>query len=148
MAYKNPLTQADDLFALNRENRKNTLNKRINLKGNNELRITGGSNALDNQSIITDRNNVANTMTIADPNGIGADWTLPSIKKDLEGLNNRYENRNGHDIYYSPKTKRGRRLLDTQRYNRAYRNPQSLADQLVQDQIVEKINEYEGVGGK
>ena len=89
-----------------------------------------------------------NTMTIADPNGIGADWTLPYIKKDLEGLNNRYENRNGHDISYSPKTKRGRRLLDTQRYNRAYRNPQSLADQLVQDQIVEKINEYEGVGGK
>jgi len=133
--YKNPLDQANDILALNPENRRKTLNKRINQKGNYEIAVSGGSHALDNQAQIWDKNNIANTMAIADPNGVGADWTLPAIKKNIEGLNDRYENRKGQNIQYSPKTRRGRRLL-----NLYSKDPRWIADE-----IVEQINKYEGV---
>lgn len=128
---KTPLELADQIGQLNRENRRNTLNKRINYKGNNELNITGGSRALDNQNI-WDRNNVTNTMAIADPKGIGADWTLPAIKNDIEGLNNRYERQGDDKIMFAPKTRKERRLSDIYWANRTPRskNPSDLAEAL------------------
>ena len=128
---KTPLELANQIGQLNRENRRNTLNKRINYKGNNELNITGGSRALDNQNI-WDKNNIANTMAIADPNGIGADWTLPAIKRDIEGLNNRYERQGDDKIMFAPKTRKERRLSDIYWANRTPRskNPNSLAEAL------------------
>ena len=145
--FKNPLDLAQNLGALIPENRKNTLNKRINYKGNNELRVTGGSHALDNQAEIWDRNNIANTMTIADPNGIGADWTLPHINKNIAGLNNRYENRNDKNIQYNAKTKRDRRLSDIyflRGANRVAKDPRDLFDDDEDEQLVEQIHKYEG----
>lgn len=142
--YKSPIEQ---LQALNRENRRNTLNKRINYKGNNELRVTGGSHALDNQAEIWDRNSVANTMTIADPNGVGADWTLKPIKNDTEGLNNRYENRNDGNIQYNAKTKRGRRLSDIyflRGLNRIAKDPRDLFNDDEDERLIAQINKYEG----
>lgn len=112
-----PKPLIDELMKLNPTNRRNTLNKRINYKGNNELMVTGGSHALDNQNI-WDRNNVANTMSIANPKGIGADWTLPGIKQSIEGLNNRYEGRNEENIQFAPKDKKTRRANDIYFYQR------------------------------
>ena len=149
--FKNPLEQTEDLLALNPENRKATLNKRINYKGNYENQVTGGSHALDNLARIYDQNNVANTMAIANPKGVGADWTLSAIKPHLEGLDNRYENRNGTNVVYSPKTKRGRRLSDIffQRgAARIAKNPNQLAEEMLpfdDNETIAKINQYEGV---
>lgn len=139
--FKSPLDQADEILALNRENRRNTLNKRINDKGNYELAITGGSNALDNQSAIKDSNAHANTMTIADPNGVGADWTLPGIKENIEGLNNRYGNRNDDNFLHTARTKRGRRLTDI--WFNKLRNGQTLTPEEV-EQFESELNKYEG----
>lgn len=149
--FKSPLDQMEELMALNRENRRNTLNKRINYKGNYENDITGGSRALNNQAQIWDKNNIANTMTIADPNGVGADWTLEPIKKDIEGLNDRYEGRNGKNINYTPSTKRGRRLADIYHQKILSKDPRFLAQAMepFEDneatRIWNKIKEYEGV---
>lgn len=137
----------EDLFELNRDNRKNTLNKRINYKGNYENYITGGSRALDNQASLIDANNVANAMAVADPNGIGADWTIPEIKHETEGLNNRYENRDGQSIKYAPSTKRGRRLADiyfTRGSSRIMKSPNEIAEMLTPSDALEKIRKYEG----
>lgn len=148
--YKTPLDLADNLLALNRENRRNTLNKRINYKGNYENSITGGSHALNNQAALHDTNATANTMTIADPNGIGADWTLPGIKENIEGLNNRYENRDGKNILYSANSKRGRRLVDLyfrRGAGRVLKNPNDAAESLLpfdDDEVLEQIKKYEG----
>ena len=113
--FKTPLGLADEQL---REARKNTLNQRINYKGNTENYINGGSHALGNQARIWDTNEVAQAMN--DPN---SGW-----KKDewTGELNDRYTNpqhneRAGNSPVgsgykyihrYTPSTKRGRRLSD------------------------------------
>ena len=106
--------ELEEYYELNRENRRNTLNKRINRKGNYENYITGGSHALNNQAFF-DRNEYAN----------GIAWN-PNNYQELTELNDRYTNpqhneRAGNAPYgsglkyihrYTPSTRRGRRVSD------------------------------------
>ena len=111
--FKGPLDQAEDLLKARRE----TLNKRINRKGNYENYITGGSHALNNQAF-KDSNDYVKGM-VAPGNAWDKDpW--------VHGLNDRYTNPQHNDragnspsdsglnyIHrYTPSTKRGRRVSD------------------------------------
>lgn len=132
MAFKSPLNQADELL---KEARKNTLNKRINYKGNYENYITGGSHALNNQ-VFKDSNDYVKGMT-APGNGWGSnDW--------LKGLNPRYSNPQHEEQQafhrYTPSTRRGRRASDI--WFQAARNGQDNPTTL--EQIQQIVNKYEG----
>lgn len=125
--FKNPLELAE-LLKLDRENRKNTLNKRINYKGNYENYITGGSRALDNQARLYDTNEVANAIA-TDPRGgwEGEPW--------IHGTTDRYANPiNDENHRFTPSTKRARRLQDIY-----FGSPQGMSDY-----IIDKIRKYEG----
>lgn len=147
--FKNPSLLADDML---REARRNTLNKRINKKGNYENYIVGGSHALDNQSRIWDTNEFAIAMN--DPN---SGWnTIEENVQELGELNDRYtnpeHNRKAGDAphgstqmkyihRYTPSTRRGRRASDIFFMEAANGKKHSYDDlQKVQD-IVSK---YEG----
>ena len=147
--YKTPLDQADQLL---REARKDTLNNRINYKGNYENYITGGSHALDNQAEIKDKNNHAINIYRAKRGEVKNDYTNDPW---IEGLNDRYTNpqhneRAGNSPVgsglnyihrYTPSTRRGRRVSDIA-FQRA-RNGEiinSSAWKLAQD----LVNKYEG----
>lgn len=144
---KTPLELAE-LMKLNPENRRATLNKRINYKGNYENYITGGSHALNNQASLHDSNATANTMVMPDH---------PGWKKEpwIQGLNDRYTNpqhneKAGESPYgsglnyihrYTPSTKRGRRVSDI--FFQAVKNgvaksPLDLAE------YQKLVNKYEG----
>ena len=145
MAFKTPLSQADELL---REARKNTLNKRINYKGNYENYITGGSHALDNQSF-HDRNEYA--MAMNDPN---SGWnTIDENIREMGELNDRYTNPEHNRIAgdlpygskrkyihrYTPSTRRGRRASDIFFEGaRRGKTPYEL------DEIQALVNKYEG----
>ena len=132
------------------ENRKNTLNKRINYKGNYENYITGGSHALNNQAKLWDTNETANVMA-TDPAGAwGKDpWT--------QELNDRYTNpqhneKAGNQPFnaehklkyihrYTPSTKRGRRVADIffePGRHGVFDSPMKLAE------FQKLVNKYEG----
>ena len=144
MAFKNPNDQADELI---RQARKNTLNKRINHKGNYENYINGGSHSLNGQSKIWDTNEVAVAMN--DPN---SGW---KNEEWLGELNDRYTNPQHNEkagnspvgsglkyIHrYTPSTKRGRRVSDIffepGRHGVA-KSPYDL------DEFQQLVNKYEG----
>lgn len=143
MPFKNPLTQADDLL---KEARKNTLNQRINRKGNYENYITGGSHALNNQ-VFKDSNDYVKGMTSPGNGWVNDPW--------VQGLNDRYTNPQHNEkagnspvgsglnyIHrYTPSTRRGRRASDI--WFQAARNGQDNPTTL--DQIQQIVNKYEGV---
>ena len=144
MAFKTPLAQADDLI---RQARRNTLNKRINYKGNYENYITGGSHALNNMAHIWDRNEYAQAMN--DPT---SGW---SKEEWLGELNDRYTNPEHNRIAgdspvgsgrkyihrYTPSTRRGRRVssifFEPGRHGVA-KSPYDL------EEFQELVNKYEG----
>ena len=132
------------------ENRKNTLNKRINYKGNYENYITGGSHALNNQAYLNDTNEMANAM--ADPN---SGW---GKEEWLGELNDRYTNpqhnqKAGEQPFnaehklkyihrYTPSTRRGRRIADIffePGRHGSMKSPLELAE------FQKLVNKYEGV---
>ena len=84
MAYKNPLQLSDDLL---RQARRQTLNKRINYKGNYENYINGGSHALNNQASLWDNNDPEYLLALNDPNSPG--W---KDEEWMQELNDRYTN--------------------------------------------------------
>ena len=112
--FKTPIGLADDLI---RQARRNTLNKRINYKGNYENYINGGSHALNNQ-VHLDSNEYAQAMNDSNSGWSKDEW--------LGELNDRYTNPEHNRIAgdspvgsgkkyihrYTPSTKRGRRLSD------------------------------------
>lgn len=120
----------DDLV---REARKDTLNKRINYKGNYENFITGGSRALDNQNIM-DSNEYAKHMN--DPK---SGWAK---NKWLQELNPRYSNPKHEEekAYHSntPSTKRGRRAMDI------YWERVGKGEKPNREELIETVNKYEG----
>lgn len=132
--FKTPLAQADDLI---REARKDTLNNRINHKGNYENYITGGSHALDNQAEFNDKNNHAINIYRAKKGEVKNDYTNDPW---IEGLNDRYTNpehneRAGNAPYgsglnyihgHTPSTKRDRRANDI--YFEAVKNKKAPED--------------------
>lgn len=144
--YKNPLGLSDELL---RDARANTLNQRINNKGNYELAITGGSHALDNQAF-KDSNDYVAYMYV-DPAGA---W---SKNEELQELNDRYtnpiHNRQAGTQPYSenprlkyihsqtPSTRRGRRMNDIF-FNKARKKPYWDEED---EETIKKINEYEGL---
>lgn len=132
--FKNPLDQAD---AILRQARKDTLNKRINQKGNYENFITGGSKSLDNQSRFWDSNDLVKGMTSPGNGWESDEWT--------HQLNPRYSNPQHEEKKafhrYTPSTRRGRRASDIA-FQRA-RNGEisnSSAWELAQD----LVDKYEG----
>lgn len=144
MAFKTGFAQADDLL---REARKNTLNKRINYKGNYENYINGGSHALDNQAKVWDSNDIVKGM-VAPGNG----W---SGERWMEGTNDRYTNpqhneKAGNAPYgsklnyihrYTPSTRRGRRASDIY-FNEAKNGKAKTPEELFKVQAL--VNKYEG----
>ena len=146
MAYKNPLGLADDIL---KEARRDTLNNRINYKGNYENYITGGSHALDNQAWLKDSNNAAVNIYRAKKGEAKNDYT---DEPWLQGLNDRYTNPQHNEkagnapsdsglnyIHrYTPSTKRGRRASDI--WFRAGRNGEP---KQTLEQIQKIVNGYE-----
>lgn len=133
MAFKTPIQQADDLI---RQARKNTLNGRINYKGNYENFINGGSHALNNQSHM-DSNEYAKAMNDPNSGWVNEEW--------LKGINPRYANPKHEDnkAYhrYTPSTKRGRRVSDI--FFETGRNGiKTNLDDFMKTQ--ELVNKYEG----
>lgn len=136
-----------ELMKLNRENRRETLNKRINYKGNYENYITGGSHALNNQARIYDDNATANLM--ADPN---SGWAKD---ENALGLNDRYTNPEHNRIAgdlpygsgrkyihrYTPSTRRGRRASDIW-FRQGLTGVKKMPDDL--EFIQNLVNKYEG----
>lgn len=139
-------TVAPIIDNLTRQARRDSLNKRINYKGNYENYITGGSHALNNQAY-NDKNEYA--RAIADPNSGWAkeEWT--------QELNDRYTNPQHNEkagnspvgsglkyIHrYTPSTKRGRRASDIwfyERRNGKVSNPDDL------EFIQNLVGKYEG----
>lgn len=106
-----------------REARRNTLNNRINYKGNYENYINGGSHALNNLSRLHDDNYSAIAIDKAKKGEVKNDYTLDNW---IDELNDRYTNpqhneKAGNAPYgsglnyihrYTPSTKRGRRAND------------------------------------
>ena len=149
MAFKNPLGLADDIL---RDARRETLNNRINYKGNYENYITGGSHALDNQASLADSNNAAVNIYQAKKGELKNDYTKEPW---IEGLNDRYTNpqhneRAGNAPYgsglnyihrYTPSTKRGRRASDI--FFRAGINGAPQRKETL-EQIQKIVNKYEG----
>ena len=149
MAFKNPLQLSDELI---RQARKETLNNRINYKGNYENYITGGSHALDNQAEFNDKNNHAVNIQNAKTGKVVNDFTNDPW---IEGLNDRYTNpqhneRAGNAPYnsglnyihrYTPSTRRGRRASDI--WFQAGRNGAPERKETL-EQIQEIVNKYEG----
>lgn len=147
--YKNPLDLSDELI---REARKDTLNNRINYKGNYENYITGGSHALDNQAEINDQNYDAVNIYRAKMGKVKNDYTNDPW---IEGLNDRYTNPQHNEkagnspvgsglnyIHrYTPSTRRGRRASDI--WFRAGRNGAPERKETL-EQIQEIVNKYEG----
>lgn len=149
MAYKTPLGLSDELL---REARRNTLNKRINYKGNYENYITGGSHALNNQ-VHLDDNDFVKAM-----NNPNSGWnTIQSKIQETTELNDRYTNpehnrRAGNSPYDSglkyihdltPSTRRGRRLNDI--FFNKKRNAYGVAeDGSTYEQIQKLVDQYEG----
>lgn len=139
-------TVAPIIDELTRQARRDTLNKRINYKGNYENYITGGSRALNNQAY-NDSNAYAKAM--ADPN---SGWS----KEEWVGeLNDRYTNPEHNRIAgdapydsgrkyihrYTPSTRRGRRASDiwfNEGRNGKARTPEEL--KFIQD----LVGKYEG----
>lgn len=132
---KTPIDLVDKWDYLDRGNRRATLNKRINEKGNYENYITGGSHALNNQARIHDTNIHANALQ--SPEYYHDEWE--------EGLNPRYANPKHEDnkAYhrYTPSTRRGRRASDIF-FNRAKNGRASSPKELAE--IQELVNKYEG----
>lgn len=140
MPFKTGIAQADDLL---REARKNTLNKRINYKGNYENYITGGSHALDNQNL-WDKNEYAIAMN--DPN---SGWFK---NEQTQELYDRYTNPQHNEIAgnapydsklkyihrYTPSTRRGRRISDIF-FHKTAKTPDDLFE------MQRAVNKYEGV---
>lgn len=139
------------LNELNRENRRKTLNQRINYKGNYENYITGGSSALDGQASLRDTNAYANVL---------ADATNPSSRDEwTRELNDRYTNPQHNEIAgnspvgsgrryihrYTPSTRRGRRASDI--WFRAGINGTPPEKRQTFEQIQALMRKYEG-GGK
>lgn len=143
--FKSPIALADDQI---RQARRNTLNKRINYKGNYENYINGGSHALNGQARIKDTNEYAQAMN--DPN---SGW---KSEEWLGELNDRYTNPKHNRIAgnspvgstkmkyihrYTPSTRRGRRISDIffepGRHGVA-KSPFEL------DEFQELVNKYEG----
>lgn len=106
-----------------REARRNTLNNRINHKGNYENYINGNSHALNNLSRLNDDNYSVIAIDKAKKGEVKNDYTDDEW---IKGLNDRYTNpqhneRAGNAPYgsglnyihrYTPSTKRGRRVSD------------------------------------
>lgn len=149
MAFKNALDLSNDLI---KEIRKDTLNNRINYKGNYENYITGGSRALDNQAQLVDKNQPAVNVYQAKKGEVRNDY---SDEPWLEGTNDRYTNpqhneRAGNAPYgsglnyihrYTPSTRRGRRASDI--WFRAGINGAPESRQTL-EQIQKIVNKYEG----
>lgn len=146
--FKTPLDLSDDLL---REARRNTLNNRINYKGNYENYITGGSHALDNQAEINDKNNHAVNIYRAKRGEVKNDYTGDPW---IEGLNDRYTNPEhnrraeespyGEDAInyihrYTPSTRRGRRASDIW-----FRAGLTGAERPTLEQIQKIVGKYEG----
>ena len=142
MAYKTPLDQAEELLKARRD----TLNKRINYKGNYENYITGGSHALDNQSHL-DSNDYVRGM-VAPGNG----WDNNPETKELYDryTNPQHNKRAGEAPYgsklkyihrYTPSTRRGRRASDI--WFRAGINGAPERKETL-EQIQKIVNGYEG----
>ena len=140
-------TVAPIIDELIRQARRDTLNKRINYKGNYENYITGGSHALNNQAF-QDRNEYAQAM--ADPN---SGWANEEWTKEL---NDRYTNPEHNRVAgdlpsdsgrkyihrYTPSTRRGRRASDIwfrEGRDGKVRTPDDLRF------IQELVGKYEGV---
>ena len=140
--FKSPLDLSGDLL---KDARRETLNKRINLKGNYENYITGGSHALDNQSAFYDSNDLVRGMK-APGNG----WdNNPETKELYDRYTNPQHNKiAGESPYnsgkkyihrYTPSTRRGRRASDIWfQAGRTGGNGQTL------EQIQKIVNGYEG----
>ena len=130
---KNNLGSGIDELA--REARKDTLNKRINYKGNYENFITGGSKALDNQSF-KDSNQYAMAMNNPKTGWATDEW--------LQQLNPRYSNPKHEETKayhrYTPSTKRGRRASDIA--FRDAKNRELNWDEW--DKTQDIVNKYEG----
>lgn len=139
---KTGIELADDLLRA----RRNTLNKRINYKGNYENYINGGSHALNNQAY-NDKTEYAVAMN--DPN---SGW---ASEEWLNELNDRYTNPQHNEragnapvgsglkyIHrYTPSTRRGRRASDIyfrSALNGAAKTPEDLF------KVQELVNKYEG----
>ena len=149
--FKNATGLADDLV---RKARRETLNNRINYKGNYENYINGGSHALNNQAKINDQNQDAVNIYRAKKGEVVNDYT---DEKWIKGLNDRYTNpqhneRAGNAPYnsklaqnhfhrYTPSTRRGRRVSDiyfNSKRNGVAKTPYELED------YQKLVNKYEG----
>ena len=120
MAFKNANDLSDEMI---RQVRRETLNNRINYKGNYENYINGGSHALNNQAQFNDKNQDAVNMYQAKLGEVKNDYTGDAW---VEGLNDRYTNPEHNRIAgeapygsgknyihrYTPSTRRGRRVSD------------------------------------
>lgn len=147
--FKTAIEQAD---AQLREARKNTLNNRINYKGNYENYINGGSHALNNQAEFNDKNNHAVNIYRAKKGEVKNDYTNEPW---IEGLNDRYTNpqhneRAGNAPYgsglnyihrYTPSTRRGRRASDIY-FNEAKNGKAKTPEELFKVQAL--VDKYEG----
>lgn len=139
--FKSPLDLSDDLL---RQARRDTLNKRINYKGNQENYINGGSHALNNQSHI-DRNEYVQGM-VTPGNGWGNN---PETQELYDRYTNPQHNRRAGDApygsslkyihRYTPSTRRGRRASDIW-----FRAGRTGADRPTLEQIQKIVNGYEG----
>lgn len=140
-------TVAPIIDELTRQARRDTLNKRINYKGNYENYITGGSHALNNQAY-NDTNEFARAMANPNSGWASEEW--------LGELNDRYTNPQHNEkagnspvgsglkyIHrYTPSTRRGRRASDIwfrEGMNGKARTPEDL--RFIQD----LVGKYEGV---
>lgn len=147
--FKNATGLADDLV---RQARRETLNNRINYKGNYENYINGGSHALNNQARINDQNQDAINIYRANKGEVVNDYT---DEEWIKGLNDRYTNPQHNEragnaprgsglnyIHrYTPSTRRGRRVSDifyNSRRSGVAKTPFELED------YQKLVNKYEG----
>lgn len=151
--FKNALGLADDFV---RQARKETLNNRINYKGNYENYINGGSHALNNQARFNDQNQDAINIYRAKKGDVINDYTGDVW---VDQLNDRYTNPEHNRIAgelphdsgrnyihrYTPSTRRGRRASDlyfNSARNGVAKTPQELFE------LEKAVEKYENNGRK
>lgn len=144
--FKNALDLSKEFL---KEIRRDTLNNRINYKGNYENYITGGSHALNNQAGFNDTDQRAVNIYQAKKGEVKNDYT---DEPWLEGTNDRYTNPQHNEkagnapvgsglnyIHrYTPSTKRGRRASDIW-----FRAGITGADRPTLEQIQKIVGDYE-----